>query len=85
MTPGSARSTTRASAVGVRRSWAISSLITMVRRLDRRLEWIQPSSLSWSLTFRQASNSAMISTGNPRRANTQLTGYSRPGPYRRFT
>ena len=34
----------------------------MVRRLESRLEWIQPSSLSKSRILRQVSNSAMIST-----------------------
>jgi hypothetical protein len=74
ITPGSARSTTRASSSGVRRSSAMAFLIMTVRRLDSRLEWTQPESPSWSWTFRQVSNSAMISTGSPLRASTQLTG-----------
>ncbi len=67
-------------------SWilAISVFTKAMRFNDRTEPCIQPAVPSWSTIFRQIPNSASTRTGNLGVRYCHRTGYSSPGPARRF-
>ena len=73
------------SGFGARLSGCTPPVTTAVRLPDSMDRWTQPSVPCQSRTFRQFSNSAVISKGIPRETNIQSTGYRMPGPVRRWT
>ncbi len=82
-TPGSAIARTAAPSVGPARSGTGASPVTSAVRTPESSAWCtQPPAPSASRTRRHWPYSAVISSGSPRRTNSQSTRWSRLGPRR---